>query len=185
MVKSKTGIQGKYLKKPHKYRKKQKVNSKTVTFLGIMVVLLSISAVWMFGLLWNQSIYQTIVSRGYAGTQEQWLASLVGETVNGEAETAYFLAAANGYKGTEQEWNRTLTGMDTPSAYANTYALACENGLDATLVEWLTDIADAPEKLGVSENGGEKTEYELACEYGYSGTFIEWIVSVTYDRTYE
>lgn len=184
MAKSGTGTQGKYLKKTHKFRKRRKINPKTAGFLGILVVLLSISAVWMYG-SWNRSIYQTIVSQGYAGTQEQWLASLVGETVNGETETAYVLAAANGYKGTEQEWNRTLTGTDSPSTYTNTYALACENGLDATLVEWLTDIADAPEKLGVSGNGDKKTEYELACEYGYSGTFIEWIVSVTYDRTYE
>lgn len=184
MADSKMGMHGKIPEKMSKDKRGRKKIPKTAIFLAIAAVALVLVIAWAHRPQ-ESSIYQTIVSKGYTGTQEQWLASLVGETVDDEMETAYALAAANGYKGSESEWNRTLTGAKSSSTQANTYALARENGFDRSLVEWLTEIADTPENLGVSGSNGRKTEYELACEYGYSGTFIEWLVSVTYDRVHE
>ena len=131
-------------------------------------------------------VYRTIVQSGYSGTQEQWLASLVGEEADtGNVETAYELAVQNGYKGSEAEWIETLTGAALEAVEQTPYAIACENGFAGSLTEWLTGLADQPEKLGRSQKTDQKTEYEFACEYGYSGTFIEWLVSVTQDHVFE
>ena len=131
-------------------------------------------------------VYRTIVRSGYSGTQEQWLASLVGEEADaGNVETAYELAVQNGYKGSEAVWIETLTGASLETVEKTPYAIACENGFTGSLTEWLTGLADQPEKLGRSKRSAEKTEYEFACEYGYSGTFIEWLVSVTQDHVFE
>ena len=131
-------------------------------------------------------VYRTIVRSGYTGTQEQWLASLVGEEADaGNVETAYELAVQNGYKGSEAAWIETLTGVSLETVQKTPYAIACENGFVGSLAEWLTGLADQPEKLGRSKRSAEKTEYEFACEYGYSGTFIEWLVSVTQDHVFE
>lgn len=184
MIDSKAGTQREVSEKRAKGKHEGKKSPKIAIFLVAAAVLLVSVIVWMRGTQ-ERSIYQTIVSKGYTGTQEQWLASLVGETADDETKTAYTLAVANGYKGSEAAWNRTLTGITGSSNYANTYALARENGFDKTLTEWLTEISDDPENLGVSTGDGKKTEYELACEYGYSGTFIEWLVSVAYDRVYD
>ena len=137
--------------------------------------------------LHNRSVYQTLVSKGYQGTQEQLLASLVGEEADSDnEETAYKLAVENGYKGSEMEWVETLVGdtIDSINIHDSPYILACKNGFEGTLTEWLTKIADNPEKLGKSDEKDKQTEYELACVYGYSGTFIEWLVSLTNDRIF-
>lgn len=176
---------GKYLSetpKKTKRRKKSKAVPLLITMICIMLAVLS----GMLYFIHNQSIYQSIVRAGYTGTQEQWLASFVGEEVGqGGAESAYELAVANGYTGTEAEWIETIIGVPVTEIKASPYALACENGFEGSLAEWLSEIADKPEKLGLSDGKGQKTEYELACEYGYSGTFIEWIVSVANDRVFE
>lgn len=180
MTETKTGVH----EKASENKRGQKKAPAIAILLVIAAALLVSVIVWRLGAQ-ERSIFQTIVSKGYTGTQEQWLASLVGETVDEETETAYALATANGYKGSLKAWNKTLTGADGASSDVSTYALARENGFEKTLVDWLTTIADDPEHLGISQNEGKKTEYELACEYGYSGTFIEWLVSVTYDRVYK
>ena len=173
---------GKYLKQIAKRRKKSKPIA--MVLMGFIVILLASVAV----ILWfaqGRSAYQVIVDRGYTGTQEQWLASLVGEETDSNADTAYELAVMNGYRGSETEWIETMVGISIESVSASPYILACENGYEGSLSQWLTSIADNPEVLGQSENAEQKTEYELAREYGYSGTFIEWLVSVTHDRVFE
>lgn len=134
----------------------------------------------------KDGVYRTIVRNGYTGTQEQWLASLVGEEAGaGNVETAYELAVQNGYKGSEAEWIETLTGASVETVQKPPYEIARENGFEGSLTEWLTGLADRPEELGRSKSAAQKTEYEFACEYGYSGTFIEWLVSVTQDHVFE
>lgn len=185
MTDVKTKKKGKYLKEPPKRNRKRKKNMKVAVWAGVVVILTVVLVAMICGLQ-NRSVYQTIVHNGYTGTQEQWLASLVGEDADsGDAESAYELAVANGYKGTEAEWIETLIGSRVDHINASPYSLACENGFDGSLAEWLTDIADKPENLGKSDDGSQKTEYELACEYGYSGTFIEWLVSITHDRVFK
>lgn len=172
---------GKYLKQTTKRHKKGRPI--TVVLTGIIVLLVAAVSV----MLWfaqGRSAYQMIVHDGYKGTQEQWLASLVGEETDGNADTAYELAVKNGYKGSETEWIKAIVGVSLESVNTSPYKLACESGFEGSLSEWLTSIADTPEELGQSEDTGQRTEYELACEYGYSGTFIEWLVSVTHDRVF-
>lgn len=173
---------GKYLKQTAKQRKKGKLITMVLT--GIIVILLAAVAI-MLWFMQGRSAYQVIVHDGYTGTQEQWLASLVGGETDSNADTAYELAVKNGYKGSETEWVEVIVGISVESVNASPYKLACDNGFEGSLSEWLTEIADNPESLGVSGNNGQKTEYELACEYGYTGTFIEWLVSVTHDRVFE
>lgn len=173
---------GKYLKEAPQKRRKGK--STIIAVAGLLAILLVALGV-MLWFVQNRSIYQTIVHDGYTGTQEQWLASLVGEETDRNANTAYELAVKNGYKGSETEWIEVIVGISVESVNASPYELACDNGFEGLLSEWLTEIADNPESLGVSGNNGQKTEYELACEYGYTGTFIEWLVSVTHDRVFE
>lgn len=176
---------GKYLSEtPGKTRKHKKSKSVPLLITVICIMLAVLGGILYF--IYNQSIYQLIVRDGYTGTEEQWLASLVGEEVGQDgAESAYELAVANGYAGTEAKWIETIIGVPAAEIKASPYALACENGFEGSLAEWLAEIADKPEKLGISDGKGQKTEYELACEYGYSGTFVEWIVSVANDRVFE
>lgn len=175
---------GEHLKKEQTSKGKRK-KILPIPALGAMIVILfAISLVWMRGSQ-KYSIYQTIVNKGYTGTQEQWLASLVGEEVDNQAITAYELAVQNGYTGSESTWMETIVGSSVEPVNATTYQLACKNGFDGSLSEWLTSIAENPAELGRTKSSAQKTEYELACEYGYSGTFTDWLVSVTHDRVFE
>ena len=173
---------GKYSKQATRHRGKDRTLTGVLVGIIVFLVIIVIAMLWF---IQGQSPYQMIVRDGYAGSQEQWLASLVGEEVaTGDVETAYELAVAYGYKESETEWLETLLGTKVTGNGASPYTLACENGFDGTLAEWLTEIADKPEKLGRSDGDGQKTEYELACEYGYPGTFVEWLVSITLDKVF-
>lgn len=133
----------------------------------------------------ESSVYQSIVDMGYKGSQEQWLASLVGEERGGlNVESSYELAVINGYMGSEQDWLSTIVKTPVNKKDISPYDLICENGYPGSLTEWLNDIADHPDSLGKSIEGERKTEYELACEYGYSGSFTEWLVSVANEKIY-
>lgn len=173
---------GKYFRKDNVGRGKLPQKSLPI----ILAVLIIAGIVLLLCVVRSPGAYRQIVRMGYTGTQEQWLASLVGEEADtGDADSAYEMAVQNGYRGTESEWIKTLIGVETDSVKGSPYMLACENGFDGSLSEWLTGLADKPDRLGRSEKGSQKTEYELACEYGYSGTFIEWLVAVTHDRVFE
>ena len=63
----------------------------------------------------GKSAYELAVDKGYTGTLEEWLASLVGEVgATGQAgsngQSAYEIAVKNGYTGTETEWLASLVG---------------------------------------------------------------------------
>lgn len=173
---------GKYSKHPGNQRKKDGIITKILVGIIVFLTIVVIAMLWF---VQGRSPYQKIVHDGYTGIQEQWLASLVGEEVDDNVDTAYNLAVKNGYRGSEAEWIETIVGISADDVDMSLYKLACEHGFEGSLSEWLTSIADNSDTLGRSENGERKTEYELACEYGYSGTFIEWLVSVTNDRVFE
>ena len=145
----------------------------------VAIVLLVGIAVYLIGGL---SPYRQLKRGGYTGSQEQWLASLVGETADSSVTRAYELACQNGYKDDFESWSNILLGMSATDHSASMYSLACENGYQGTLQEWLLSISEKPDKLGRSGRTQPQTEYELACIFGYEGTFIEWLVSVTYER---
>ena len=131
----------------------------------------------------QKSAYRTLCDDGYTGTQEQLMASLVGEEIAPQGETAYALAVANGYQKTKADWMKTFTGAKTVDGSLSTYQVACANGYEGTLTQWLNHIAENPDTLGKSE-GEDPTDYELACEYGFTGTFIEWLVSLSSERIF-
>jgi hypothetical protein len=66
----------------------------------------------------GKSAYQVAVDNGFAGTESQWLASLVGATgatgsdgANGiDGASAYQVAIDNGFVGTESQWLASLVG---------------------------------------------------------------------------
>lgn len=124
--------------------------------------------------------YDAIVRDGYTGSEEEWVASLVGEEMSPYAEekSAYALAKEKGYSGSIGNWTETIAGAKSSDADKTVYAVACANGYNGTLAEWLNDLCEFPEELGKSENGQSKTSYEYACEYGYEGPFIEWMISL-------
>ncbi len=150
-------------------------------------VLLCVSMVLccMTGCAESRSTFQSIVHNGYKGTQEQWLASLVGEEMGIEdTPTAYELAKENGYSKSEKVWMKTMTGSDSWEPGLSPYQAVCSNGYTGTFAQWLESIADAPETLGHSAESEQKTAYELACEYGYQESFIEWLISVAMDQVF-
>lgn len=53
----------------------------------------------------GKSAYELAVQKGYEGTLEEWLESLVGP----EGESAYDIAKKYGFEGTEEEWLATLS----------------------------------------------------------------------------
>ena len=60
---------------------------------------------------YSESAYDIAVKNGYKGTEEQWLASLVGEA--GEnGKSAYDLAVDNGYKEDVKSWLASLIGTN-------------------------------------------------------------------------
>lgn len=51
-----------------------------------------------------KSAYEIAVEEGFEGSEEEWLASLVGAP----GKSAYEIAVANGFEGTEEEWLATI-----------------------------------------------------------------------------
>ncbi len=65
----------------------------------------------------GKSAYELAVEKGYTGTLEEWLSSLVGEAGESgqdgcDGKSAYELAVEKGYTGTETEWLESLIGKD-------------------------------------------------------------------------
>lgn len=145
----------------------------------VAVLLVGVAAFFLIGRTesTNCEAYENAVTLGYSGTEEEWLAALVGETVPDEQENAYQLACQKGYRGSFEEWMCSLTGTAPQDTTVSAYQWVQQNGFEGTLSDWLNSLFEHPEKLGHSGSGG-KTQYELACEYGFEGNFIEWLVSL-------
>lgn len=150
----------------------------------------------------GKSAYEIAVEKGYTGTVEEWLASLVGEVgtpgsdgkdgTNGiDGKSAYELAVAKGYIGTEDEWLDSLVGKNgadgtngadgkTGTAGKSAYELACENGFKGTLSQWLDSLIGEAGKNGTNGADGQdgKSAYELAVENGFNGSVTEWLASL-------
>lgn len=153
----------------------------------------------------GQSAYELAVEKGYSGTLDQWLESLIGQPgtngVNGAAGTdgkdgsngksAYELACDNGFEGTLAQWLDSLVGKDglngangsngkDGSDGKSAYELACDNGFEGTLTEWLASLVGAPGENGINGSDGlnGKSAYELAVASGYEGTLQAWLASL-------
>lgn len=123
----------------------------------------------------GKSAYELAVEKGYQGTLEEWLESLVGEAgtagQNGsDGKSAYELAVEKGYKGTLEEWLASLIG-ETGAAGQNgsdgkdgqngaagksAYEIAVENGFKGTEAEWLASLVGAKGEDGTQGSQGEQ-----------------------------
>ena len=174
--------QGRYLKA--EAREKAQRTKNIVTASVIAVICVSILLICLLPqILPQKSVYRTLCVDGYTGTQEQLIASLVGEEMAPQGDTAYALAVENGYQKSKAEWVKTLTGAKSTDESLSTYQAAYANGYDGSLIQWLNHIAEDPDALGKSKDGNP-TDYEQACENGFTGTFIEWIVSLSSEQLY-
>ncbi len=59
------------------------------------------------------SAYEVAVAAGFVGTEEEWLASLVGPD-GADGASAYEVAVSQGFTGTEAEWLASLVGPEGP-----------------------------------------------------------------------
>lgn len=132
----------------------------------------------------DESPYLKAISNGYTGSEEEWIAALVGEELSTNAEelSAYEVACDMGYSKDVKTWMKDITGVSSSDENKTAYTVSCENGYDGSFADWLAGTCDNPDELGKSAYGESKTEYEYACEYGYEGTFIEWMISLINDK---
>lgn len=108
----------------------------------------------------GKSAYQVAVDNGFEGTEDEWLASLVGD----DGKSAYELAVQEGYVGTLSEWLASLVGPQGKSAYQ----VAVDNGFEGTQEQWLASLV-GPQGLSA---------YQVAVAQGYTGTVNEWLASL-------
>lgn len=90
----------------------------------------------------GESAYELAVKQGFNGTEDQWLASLHGESGE-DGLSAYEIAVSHfNYDGTEEEWLRSLVGpKGDPGLSA--YDIAVFYGYTGTEEEWSkTNVTD-------------------------------------------
>lgn len=152
----------------------------SVVVLILAAISVGVSCLFLIDTETNSERYEELVKRGYGGTVEEWIASLVGETRTDHMnqESAFLLAKDRGFTGSLGEWNMIISGNPSEDQAATTYEVACQNGYKGTLSEWLMSLVDDPMLLGRSLPNQEKTEYEAACEYGFEGNYIDWMISL-------
>lgn len=159
------------------------MNTKRIAALtALMVLLLLLTACG--GAASDGAVFDKIVQGGYSGSEEELIASLVGEELSpyDEEKSAYELACEKGYSKSADDWMKTVAGAVAAEDGASAYSVACENGYDGSFAEWLAGLCENPDELGISGYGEKKTDYEYACEYGYEGSFIEWLISLINDK---
>ncbi len=134
----------------------------------------------------GKSAYELAVEKGYQGTLEQWLASLVGEAGAPGKDGTDGKDGADGKDGVDGEDGKDgadgKDGLNGKSAYE----LAVENGYTGTLTEWLESLIGKDGLNGINgANGADgkdglngKSAFELACEAGFEGTLVEWLDSL-------
>ena len=122
--------------------------------------------------------YETIVSSGYKGSEEQFIASLVGETYDHDANgvSAYEKAAELGYTKDFEEWSETLTGYRESDSSKTVFQIAKEVGYTGGFSEFLEGLVRDSSQLGRSHSSNNPTEYEKAVNNGYVGSYIEWLI---------
>lgn len=129
----------------------------------------------------GKSAYQIAVENGFEGSEEDWLASLVGPpgadgTDGTDGKSAYQLAVEAGFNGSEAEWLASLKGADGDPGPEGTsaYQLAVDKGFTGTEEEWLASLKGLQGNPGT--NG--KSAYQLAQDAGFTGTEEEWLASL-------
>jgi len=130
----------------------------------------------------GKSAFELAVEKGYEGTLDEWLESLVGETgaagQNGtNGKSAFELAVEKGYEGTLDEWLASLVG-ETGAAGQNgtngksAFELAVEKGYEGTLDEWLASLVGETGATGEKGDKGDKGDTGLQGPEGLPGLSV-------------
>ena len=98
----------------------------------------------------GESAYEVAVSNGFEGTEEEWLASLKGDT---------------GKQG--------IQGETGPSG-ASAYEIAVNNGFEGTETEWLASLKGEKGDTGSSSGGGSGASYIVETSYTASSWYRIW-----------
>ena len=144
----------------------------------------------------GKSAYELAVDKGYTGTEEEWLASLVGAkgdkgdtgAAGADGKSAYQLAVEKGYTGTESEWLASLAGANGKDG-KSAYELAVENGYEGDLTSWLLSLvgqkgdkgdvgASGKDGLNGQDGVDGKSAYQIWLDNGNAGTevdFLNWL----------
>lgn len=135
----------------------------------------------------GKSAYEIAKEHGYTGTEEQWLASLKGETgatgktgkKGADGSTAFELAKKHGYEGTEEQWLASLKGDDgsNGSDGLTAFELAKKHGYEGTEEQWLASLKGTDGINGVNGSNG-LSAYEIAKKNGYKDSEEEWLKSL-------
>lgn len=135
----------------------------------------------------GKSAYEIAISRGFSGSEQQWLDSLQGpkgdigsDGINGvDGLSAYQSAVQKGFVGTEEQWLQSLKGEkgekgDRGDPGANgtnglsAYEIAVINGFIGSEEEWLQSLQGTAGLNGASA-------YESAVAAGFTGSEVEWL----------
>ena len=111
-------------------------------------------------LRYGYSAYRLAVLDGFEGTEEEWLASLIGP----QGLSAYQVAVAEGFEGSVSDWLASLTGPQGDSAYQ----VAVDEGFVGTKAQWLASLI-GPQGLSA---------YQVAVAEGFEGSVSEWLASL-------
>ena len=123
------------------------------------------------------SAYQVAVANGFAGTQQQWLASLVGAG----GASAYQVAVSSGFTGTQQQWLSSLVGAAGPAAGAPgapRHGGCCRSVGISTGGGWRLLWNAAAMACFAGGAPGGLSAYEIAVAGGFSGTQQQWLSSL-------
>ena len=155
-----------------------KKKSRIILFMFVLIAI----AVGVFFISNQNSPYQRVVREGYSGTEEQLLASLVGElSIKGiiaEEDSAFWYAQTQGYRGSCEDWAEALIGIRTTGTGISLYEVLVDSGYNGGAEAWLESLVRTPENLGKSANPAVPTEYEQACTYGFKGSFVQWLLTL-------
>ena len=112
----------------------------------------------------GKSAYELAVEKGYTGTLDEWLASLVGANgtngTNGiDGKSAYELAVEKGYTGTLDEWLASLKGENGTNGANGTNGSNGKDGDNCTRV----DNKDGTVTLKCGESDAGVLVYKAVC----------------------
>jgi len=117
----------------------------------------------------GKSAYEIAQASGFAGGQNEWLASLTGP----RGSSAYEVAQAAGYTGSLQNWLTSLVGAKGNDG-RSAYELAQDTGFTGTVTEWITSLHGGKGDPGVAG----KSAYQSALSSGFTGSEQDWVVSL-------
>lgn len=129
------------------------------------------------------SAYELAVAAGFAGTAEEWLASLKGQD-GAAGKSAYQSAVENGYSGSEGDWVAELMGTHAQAGTAGVGIASVQVNAERHLIVRLTNgtVVDAgyvgvSETAGTTDSTGNNGSVGAVDSDGY--TVVDQLVAIT------